>query len=260
MVGKAEAAGYAENRNLGRLFIDWQQRGLLGKAVTKTARQGGEGLWPDGQGDLWLALLRDRIDDGVSIETMANRPVASWLLGNPAITTGQAQLAALGWARIIRSAKPAGPRSARKRAIDARVDRVCAPGTSTAAKRELRAFLEAVNDGVRPSPSRINEVFADVADAVVARNYDAALVAQLNALEHFDELAASTPGVAGFWRWARGFWPETLPPGGLLPVADFLDFACTRLITVLGVGIALAGGVVAVPEGHPIPPELTAGT
>jgi hypothetical protein len=43
-------------------------------------------------------------------------------------------------------------------------------------------------------------------------------------------------------------------------VADFLDFACTRLITVLGVGIALAGGVVAVPEGHPIPPELTAGT
>ncbi len=110
---------------------------------------------------------------------------------------------------------------------------------------------------MKPSPARINEVFAGVAANGAAWNWDAALVAQLTALEHLDELGASSAEVLAFWRWARGFWPETLPSSGFVAVADLLDFACLRLISVLGVGIMLAGGVVAVPGGHPIPPELT---
>lgn len=257
MVGKAEAAGYGERLHLGRAFVDWQQRGLLGKALTKASRRGGEGLWHDGQGELWLELLRDRLDEGVSIESMANRPVAHWLLGNPAVRTGQAQLALITWARLIYKPRPVGTRSARARAIEARVTRLAPPGASQAQRRRLRAFLELLNDGVKPNPAQLHEALRIVTsdrEAVLA--LAAEVTHQLEAQRHLDELNLATPAVLDYWRWARVLWIGQLPEFVPIPASEVLNFACARLLVVLGMALSLTGGRVQVPAGQIAPLDL----
>ncbi len=257
-MAKAEAEGYGERRNLGRTFVDWQRRGLVGKPLAKARRQGGEGLWHDGQGELWLELLRDRLDGDISIESMANRPVAHWLLGNPAVRTAQAQLSLVTWARLIQKSKPVGPRSARARAIEARVARLAPPGASPAQRRRLRAFLELLNDGVKPNPAQLHDVFGIVStDRETVLALAAEVTHQLEAQRHLDELSLATPAVLDYWRWARVLWIGRLPEFVPIPVSEVLDFACTRLLTVLGMALSLTGGRVQVPTGQVAPLDLT---
>lgn len=258
MVGKAEAAGYGEHLNLGRAFVDWQRRGLLGRPLAKARRQGGEGLWHDGQGELWLELLRDRLDDRTSIESMANRPVAHWLLGNPAVRTAQAQLALITWARLIDKPRPTDPRSARNRAIEARVARLAPPGASPSQRRNLRTLLELVNDGVPPTAAQLHEALGVVTsdrEAVLA--LAAEVTHQLGAQQRLDELSADTPAVLDFWRWGRVLWIGQLPEFVPIPASEVLDFACARLLTVLGMALSLTGGRVEVPAGQVVPLDLT---
>ena len=143
MLEEASQAGYGEVRQLGHLFVSWQKCGILGDAAAKTSAQG-EGLWHPFQREIWLTALRQRRED-VHLPTLACLPVGAWLLGAPGIELSQVQFAIQCYVRGRgTNERPAGPRSLRRRGVDALIDRYASHTATRAAKRTLRRTLERI--------------------------------------------------------------------------------------------------------------------
>ena len=93
MVKAAEDQWPTLDKDFGRLLDDWRQLGLIGKAISKAPRRGGEGLWHPNQLVIWMNLIAFRFDQGLRVPTLPNWPVGLWRLGTDGIELEQVQRA-----------------------------------------------------------------------------------------------------------------------------------------------------------------------
>ena len=265
MIEAAQKARLGEGRHLARSFVEFQQRGLLGQATGKTSRQGGEGLWPDEQEDLWLLLLALR-SDGAQVPQLLHLPVYLWLTGEPAVSLDQAQRAWHTFAGYFaRATRPTGPRSDRRRALDRQAAALISPSKPSTTGPTYQHLWELVNDGQGVVPSQETVVAAyerlwPEASAEhlagLANSVRRTIVLQALAIEHRKDLTHRTADVTAFWGWARNVlvrtWQDyvesmpsfaTMPGIGRLALADYtqsslVSSSCNRLIGVLGLGLS----------------------
>ena len=220
MVQEAVQAGYGEPQKLRRLFVAWQESGLLGKAATKAPRRGGEGLWHPDQHTLWRLLLEQRAR-GAGRVALANLSVALWLQNFPGIEVAQAQRAFGLW---LRANPSTGPRSVAGRGIDHHIDQVSVPGTSARSQRELRdLFLRMTEAAFARTPGvptqlpvSTDSIAGWVLDVVapgatpptkaqryVARGPYLGPRIQFRALDYEKVLLQNRAEIHLYWAWAR---------------------------------------------------------
>lgn len=295
ILGRAADEGYGEARRLDRLFVRWQEIGLLGKATAKAPRQGGEGLWHPIHADVFLMSLKLRVKDKRPLGALVQSIVAMWLYGIEGIETPQAQRALKF---CVESFNPPdghrGPRSQSARIMKHDAERFSAPGAPLRSKRELRRILAMTHDGLpnlTVSPDTWAKVFLDAMGFETVKD-DAAATTEMArktggfykvvcwqavALGRIDELMPETPEVFALWEWARAFsrheWdyyvchrPElTNAPGigYLWPAttdlnAEFVNSACARLLLHVGLGMLYRDGEIPWPPNYPVDPPPAA--
>jgi len=244
ITAQAEAAGYGSSKLLRRRFADYQQVGLLGPPVRKESRRGGAGLWHPAQAALFDLYLRHR-RNGFNLTTLANVPIAFWMLRHDGIETAQVQRALLfaasgilpdEWERDGRSIRrpPAYGRSG-KRGRDQRgrgdrsdlgqsaqraVDGVVFPGAPFGAKRDLlqslRRVTERLPESLTLNPPAVDRTtfttdFLRARTDTPANRAAAAAIYQmlsdrLLGLSYLDVLTVERGQVIDYWLWARSFW------------------------------------------------------
>jgi hypothetical protein len=215
MLDRAVADGYGSSTELRFRFLRFQRDGLLGNAVGKARRRGGEGLWHPTQARLFDLYLRQR-GFGVRPATLANVPVGLWLLGTDGIALEQVQRAMRFWAgRTATAARPSDRRSLRSRAVAAQVDRFAA-GAPGVIRRRLRHAFDLVLDEL-PAPSEpsldvLREALVlgtsagqrpSVEQRELAATAFRALRLRLLALRYLDFILSPKPGVTDAWEWCR---------------------------------------------------------
>jgi hypothetical protein len=259
MVDEAADRGYGETKPLRATFLNWQKSGLLGRAQRKAARRGGEGIWHEAQRRLWLSHLRQRAA-GVRVTTLANLPVALWLMGEEGIELAQARRAFEYWVRSValteRHAgdRPSGARSLRRRGLEVNVDRIATATTSRAARRRLIDLLERLLDAAPDfsvDGGEFNEAVRDVIDPHRTQRDDrpGAILYQLSlqflALANLEELVAETSGSNEWWHWAREHTQAGIDVGrrSELGASDgfelpaYLNGACSYVLLLFGGGV-----------------------
>ncbi len=277
-----ERAHYGSVAELEPKFRSWQRFGLVGGAVGKTARRGGEGLWHPIQGAIFLAILNN-LAQGVRLTTMANLPVGLWMAGVEGVELRQVQRALYYWItrralgtkpNPIRGSRPTGPRSIREQAIRAIVDGIARPNASPPVRRELAEQIRVQADGVAASAGGVPAPFLTAYLAVVtpdrpsteelradAANLYYSIRFQLIAAEVLDALCADRDDVRGFWGWVGRYATDKLEVGtleGAPPewirlrdptpeqvhaLSRGLERSCAFALTYSGVGLRiLAGG------------------
>ena len=231
MVKAAEDQWPTLDKDFGRLLDDWRQLGLIGKAISKAPRRGGEGLWHPNQLVIWMNPIAFRFDQGLRVPTLPNWPVGLWRLGTDGIELEQVQRAFELWVGYLTGRpdsdvktrgsrrprgdgrswsknRPTGERSLRRKAIEARVEHLSAPGAAAAQKRSLRTLLEIINDGVDVSPdtyvARLLPVLAPEGEPTekqrqLAENQYRVIRVQKLAVAYLDQLC--TPVAFPLWQW-----------------------------------------------------------
>jgi hypothetical protein len=285
MLAEAEARSYGTHRNLERDFINWQRCGLMGMAVAKAPRRGGEGLWTDRQLWIWLSLLHLR-EQGAHLRLLANVPVGSWMVGMDGIDIAQIQrVLASFWSEV--PAAPSAERSpAYRSTLDRVVERLSAPGAQARARRQLRREfarigdeLQAIRDRSRSFVTAVEGVLSPQGKPTphqsrVARDALDVMAMRALAVQHIDRLARSTNEAREFWAWTQRFFlataahfqitqPELASHEGVghvynpIELQSFLAYeACTTLLLIVGIGIdCLWRG--SMPNGLEAPPPLS---
>lgn len=257
LVTLAEILQRAADASLGRpdtlrhQFLHLQRVGLLGPAIAKAPRRGGEGLWHSAQGDLFLLHLR-QLALGVRRATLANAVVGTWLLSWPGVDLPQTQRAMRFWAESValperttssvpgpsHTERAAGRRSLRRRGVMALVEQIAATDAGRPTRRRLRDALEDCLDQL-PSPSQhsLDVLRAAIGVALRGDPGDARLtyerlVLRFGALAQLDLLTAERPDVTGVWHWLRS---TVDVPSSLVP--KFLNSACGTAAEGWGVAI-----------------------
>lgn len=278
----AERAHYGSIAVLEPKFRSWQRFGLVGVAVGKTARRGGEGLWHPIQQPIFLAILNNRAQ-GVRLTTMANLPVGLWLARAEGVELSQAQRALYYW--ITRRAlggtpdarrgnRPTGARSIREQAIRAIVENIAHPDATTQARRELARQIKIQADGlarslgqppagflraylalVAPDRASTEEIRADASNLYYFIRF------QMIAADVLNVLCADRSDVRAFWGWVRRYamddleagTPERPPPtwaqlqeptpAQVETLSRGIERSCALALSYSGVGLRiLAGG------------------
>jgi hypothetical protein len=273
MIDQAIRQNLGSARSLAHTFGNFQKRGLIGHASTKTSRRGGEGLWHPIQGALWIGTLTHR-RQGVRLTTLANLPVGVWLLGVPGIDTQQAQRAFGFWAGWSNAPKSSDirlgvkdPRALYQRAITARIDELASPAATSANKRQLRRLFEEILDThpeIRiPQRQLVDSLRNVVLPTRSSDNVEAHLTGtanrfyiQASATKVLTTLLLVRPDVLAFWEWARRFVhahdaqydalvervgddPDLSRFYGPMELAPFLNTACSHVQTVMGIGVEI---------------------
>jgi hypothetical protein len=273
MLAEAERLGYGCRPALGATFNNWRGYGLVGKAVGKAARRGGEGLWHPIQLQLWLALIRLRRDGALPLASLANVPVGLWLMALPGVETAQAQRALLFWMRgPTGPERPKGQRSVRLRVIRSVVEDLAVPAATSRARLELRQHLSRLTEGTAMAWDAPPTTFIDAVGRVMspdeprgdivkarAASLYLGIRFQLFAALRMDVLRFDRPDVRSFWEWARRYAQGRLRAGEeAVPMFAHSDsrwtrddvgairqasrFACSSTLGILGIGLHVAAG------------------
>jgi hypothetical protein len=269
MVTWAARQGLGKPRQLKLRFEKYQKLGLLGRMEGKESRQGGGGLWPPVQGALWSFYLKNPGEARLS--TLANLPVFLWLIGIEGIDSEQAHRAFCFWTAGFGSERPSGPRSLRRRVIEARIASISSPTTSTSAKRKLRVLYEQLNDSI-PNVYVDRDVFAKAFADVLgpeieqgeaqqrARTEYGRILSANEAVKVRETLCRPQPATYRLWNWARDWLRgdladelgsnrplvplDNLTVETLKAVEPFIGPTCWLLLATLG-------GAVAAPDRFP---------
>jgi hypothetical protein len=286
MVAEAQARRYGTNRSLVRTFINWQRQGLLGNAVTKTSRRGGEGLWQDRQIWIWLSLLHLR-EQGAHLRVLANVPVGCWMLGMDGVELDQIQRAFRTFWANPRPLPSLERSPGRRRQVDAAVEYMAVPGATVGARRRLRRILVLMSEHL-PELGVSGTQFQQAAQPVLVpvghptekqrqALEDAYGVMSIRALalSHLVSLARHTEEVIAFWEWSRRFFQATsdryasIQPhlatqsdiGHLYKAQEVPRFlteqACLTQLTVIGAGLDMLRTGRTPPPGFEGPPKLS---
>ena len=286
---EAQDRGFGTGRSLLRTFINWQRKGLVGRAVARAPRRGGEGLWHERQLWIWLSLLHLR-KQGAHLSVLANIPVACWMLGMDGVEIDQVQKVFVEfWG------KPPGlpdlERSkVRRGQVDAAVDWMAVPEAPARARRQFRKTLAQASENL-PHLGVSEEAYRAAAGAVLApsghpteaqqlaiENAYGVMAIRALALSQLHQLTRHTPEVARFWEWGRRFFQATwqhyatvLQPtlaaqegvGHLYTAPDLsglgllTEQGCLTQLTVLGAGLDMLRSKRFPPPGQESPPGLS---
>ena len=279
MLEEAERRGYGEQERLRSTFLNWQRRGLIGNAISKADRRGGEGYWHPHQSALWIHLLHHR-EAGIRLSTMANRPVGLWFLSDPGIELRQAQRAVGFWAA---RKPPKGRRSLQRQAVKAQVAYLAAPNASTASRLKLQDLIEDLHAVAPAFPYSPDTVARDVANVLApdaaslsqrqkreVAGFERTYRLQVLAHKHIGLLLPDREDVTEFWHWSRNVFAKNLtayrqiqptlagdPETGHLYTAPELqaivNTACATAMLIFGTGLQQRD-----PQESDGPPDLIA--
>ena len=287
MVEEATKRGYGTGRSLLTSFVNWQRRGLIAYAASKTSRRGGEGLWHERQLWIWLSLLHLR-SQGAHLTILANVPIATWMLGVDGVETQQVQKV---MAQFWGSPKPP-PDLARsrgyRRQVEKAVDWMAAPGATASDRRRYRKTLAQVS-GALPEVGVSARVYAAAAAPVLApskettwaqrvaiSNVYGLFEARALAMSQMPNLSRPTLETIEFWEWARRMFQRTwsdysraqpamatdpevghlYDPPDMSGVGLLTWNGCVTLLSMLGIGLDLLRSGGAAPPGLEAPPNL----
>jgi hypothetical protein len=275
MVMRAAQAGFGTPRRLRLRFEKYQKHGLLGRMAGKEGRQGGSGLWHPAQAALWIFYLNNR--GRARLATLANMPVFLWFMGVEGVDSEQSHHAFCFWASEFGAEGPTGPRSLRRRVIDARVANISSPTASASAKRRLRELYEQINDAF-PDLHVDRELFVEAFVSAIGPDIESMQARRLaevefgfvrsacEAIRRRDQLCQPQPAVTRLWEWARDWLRGTLdsesdrpvvPPDQLTP--EILKAAASHVGPLCWLLLVTLGGAVADPDLLPAelrPPHL----
>lgn len=228
IVTEEKRRGYGTKARLKVAFREYQKIGLLGRAIAKERRQGGGGLWHPSQGAIFDWYLQLRKTQNADTISMANIPIAFWLLDSVLgdwypISIEQAQRAfahatkglAARWTRRVATIDQSKTSSKVRQSIQETMRAFTSRGRkikTTEDRRILDEFARLDFNRAQPGVSLedfmksglvLRDTHPEFQETLKGLFYKEE-EARLLGLKYHSELAR--PAAQPFWYWARKHW------------------------------------------------------
>lgn len=252
----AEQRGYKVS---GRLVHDWVERGLLDRPDRHGLGRGKGTVagWPDGQRQLFLALLTKR-REGVRVGNLCNVPVWSWLwFGDSAVPLRQVRCALRTWCKGA-----TGASWSQGRAVASKMIKVIAhPAAGSRARQALRDAVAQTLYSGNFDPDSLLPLIAGVVDPGATGKWRGPAQMPLTPEGIISLIQSRHAAIVNLeaiddslYHWAHFEYLTNIPDylkeqpllaadpdlGKYFPVPDMNDLAsnaCLELISILGAGL-----------------------